>query len=120
MIFLKHHGNRKVELHVFLRKPREGVATKRAAGTDYVWDDGHTLDYRKGARSQLSVHAEIAEDGTLALSTALVRDGYGPAKAVSFVLYDDFPAVTVNGRKVAAKPGDLRFAGVVQKVRRVG
>jgi len=106
----------KVELHVFLRRPREGVATKRAAGTDYVFDDGHTLDYRKGARSQFSVHAEIAEDGTLAISTALVRDGYGPAKAVSFVLYDDFPAVTVNGRKATPKAAKLRFAGAEQAV----
>ena len=106
----------KVELHVFLRRPREGVATKRAAGTDYVFDDGHTLDYRKGARSQISVHAEIAEDGTLAISTALVRDGYGPAKAVSFVLYDDFPSVTVNGRKAMPKAAKLRFAGAEQAV----
>ena len=97
-------------------EPREGVATKRAAGTDYVFDDGHTLDYRKGARSQLSVHAEIAEDGTLAISTALVRDGYGPAKAVSFVLYDDFASVTVNGRKASPKAAKLRFAGAEQAV----
>ena len=46
-----------------------------------------------------------------------MRDGYGPAKAVSFVLYDDFPAVTVNGRKVSPEPAKIRFAGAEQDVR---
>ena len=109
----------RVELHVFLRRPAAGVATKRAAGTDYVWDDGHSLGYRAGARSQLSVHAELAEDGSLALSTALVRDGFGAPKAVSFVLYDDFPAVTLDGRTVSPKPATIRIAGVEQNVRRL-
>ena len=106
---------RRVEFHVFLR--RGGAA--REARVEYVFDDGLSFDYRRGKRSRLAVAAAAGPDGSLALSTTLLADGYGPPRAVSFVLYDAFERVTLDGRPATARPSRFRFAGVEQNVWRV-
>ncbi len=100
---------RDVAFHVFLE--RGGASSAR---TVYVYDDGISFDYRRGKRSAIAVRADVTPTG-LELSTELLADGYGDCRA-SFVLYDTFDAVRLNGAPVAARPAALRLAGTALDV----
>lgn len=82
---------RHVVFHVLLNQKSRG-----AAELSYVFDDGETLDYRKGKRSRMNVSARVRQ-GRLEITTQLVEDGFGACKPV-FVLYDTFKAVVVDGQ----------------------
>ncbi|MFW6155509.1 MAG: glycoside hydrolase family 31 protein [Planctomycetota bacterium] len=100
---------RTVAFHVFLE--RTGGSS---AETVYVYDDGISFDYREGARSALAVRAEVTSS-SLEITTELLEDGYGNCEA-SFVLYDTFDAVRLNGRPVRTRPDTLRLAGTTLDV----
>lgn len=84
-------NSREVALHVMLKKD-----SPAAACYEYVFDDGLSYDYRKGKRSKLQITATV-RDGHLELKTGYAANGYGKARP-SFVLYDAFASVTLDGQ----------------------
>lgn len=108
----RYDGSR-VEAHVFLR--RGGVGQARFT---YSWDDGDTLDFAAGKRSQVTLTA-TARGGTLHLETHVDSEACGRTR-VRFVLYDRFTRVLVNGREVQPRRGTWLFCGTPQPVWNVG
>jgi alpha-glucosidase len=106
---------RAVEFHVFVSR-----ACADSAQTEYVFDDGLTYAYQEGKRSRLRVTAKVSAGRDLAIETALVDKGYGPCTAATFVLYDRFRRVTLNGKPVKIRKTTWQFAGVEQQVSVVG
>lgn len=87
---------RRVVFHVMLNR-----TSRSAAELTYAFDDGETLDYRKGARSRLHVRAQVRR-GCLEIVTRLTEAGYGECEP-TFVTYDTFRKVSVNGETL--EPG---------------
>ncbi len=108
----RYDGSR-VEAHVFLRR-----ASKQPARFDYSWDDGDTLAYQKGVRSAVRISAAV-RSGTLYLETEQTATACGRAR-ISFVLYDAFRKVVVNGQESGTARGDWLFCGTRQPVWYVG
>ena len=108
----RYDGSR-VEAHVFLRRAGGGTAQ-----TTYTWDDGDTLAYRDGQRSEVAVTATV-RGGTLHLAYDQTLAACGKV-ALRFVLYDRFSMVLVNGRAAKMKPGAWLFCGTKQPVWYVG
>ncbi len=102
----------RVECHIFADRQSKGRFE-----TVYVFDDGQTHDYKQGKRSRLAIAAEVETD-TLAITTELLEDGYGDGE-VTFVLYDQFGKVTVDGRAAEQTEFAWMFAGRKQSCRRV-
>ncbi len=111
-----------VELHLFASRQ-----TEMAMAYSYAYDDGQSYGYRRGQRSRLRVTACVrslpaAVDGRprarLEIATELVEDGFGPCQ-VSWVLYDPFDEVTVDGQPVVPKPHAWQFVGTRQDCFRV-
>ena len=103
----------KVEFHIFLKKD-----SSLEAGTEYAFDDGLSFDYRQGRRSIVSVEATVSPDGILEISSALVHDGFGECR-MTFILYDDFPKVKLNGKSLIPERHVWRLAGQIQKTFRI-
>ena len=101
---------RTVEFHLFVSREFADSAT-----TEYVFDDGLSFAYREGKRSRMRITARVGAGGELAITTANMATGFGPCQA-SFVLYDHFTQVTLNGKPVKTRKATWRFAGVEQKV----
>lgn len=95
-----------VDFHLFLRATSEHVAT-----LDYYFDDGETLAYEKGKRSHAHLQGQINAQGALEIDVTYPEKGYGPLKTLSVVVYDDFPAVYINGRKAKKKASRWMCAG---------
>ncbi len=99
----------KIELHIFLRKDSKGAAACR-----YIFDDGESFQYRKGGESEYYIEAKVS--GTkLEVKVDKLRANCG-ALEVSFVLYDGFKTIAVNGvdpqvHRLALKKGTHEFAG---------
>ena len=108
----RYDGSR-VEAHVFLRRGGAGQAR-----FTYSWDDGDTLDFAAGKRSQVTLTA-TARGGTLHLETHVDSEACGRTR-VRFVLYDRFTRVLVNGREVQPRRGTWLFCGTPQPVWNVG
>ena len=82
---------RRVAFHVLLNRTSQGTAE-----TTYVFDDGETLDYRKGKRSRLNIRARV-RNGRLDIVTQLEESGFGTCRPI-FVYYDHFTEVRVDGK----------------------
>ena len=95
---------KRVELHVVLGPGARG----RFEGA-YTFDDGLSLEYRRGARSRLRVTA-MAQRDRLAIEAVHDEKGYGRCRPV-FVLYRRFRAVTINGRPATLVRGTWSPAG---------
>lgn len=102
----------KIEFHVLLAK-----MSRLPASTEYVWDDGLSYDFMQGKRSRLRVRATVHR-GRLALETQALAHGVGAAEA-SFVLYDRFASVTLDGKPVGVKPVWVELAGKKQTLWKV-
>ena len=105
-------GNR-IELHLFLRTRSTHPATYT-----YISDDGVSFDYQKGKRSRLQVRATVGPDGDLAIDTTMIAKGYGAIEA-SFIVYDDFKQVRLNGALTKPKRHSWTFGGKTQKAWRI-
>jgi alpha-glucosidase len=99
---------RRVEAHLFLR-----AGGRREAYAVYAYDDGATLKYREGRRSEVGIVARV-RGRTLEIATEQLRRGYGPCR-MSFVLYARFDRVIVNGRDVKPDASSWLFCGAKQK-----
>lgn len=86
---------RRVVIHVMLNR-----RSQRVAETSYVFDDGETLEYRRGQRSRLYIRARVYR-GRLEIVTRLTENGFGHCEPI-FVTYDAFSEVLVNGRPQSA------------------
>jgi alpha-glucosidase len=75
----------------------------------YAWDDGISHAYRKGKRSNLLITASTANNA-LEITTDYIAKGFGSC-AHTFVLYDAFATVTINGKRVKPRPAKRIFAG---------
>ena len=104
----RYEGSR-VEAHVFLRRARGATAR-----TVYTWDDGNTMDYLAGTRSEVAITATV-RGRTLNLETHQTEAACGKAR-LRFVLYDRFNIVLINGRAAAPKRGSWLFCGTKQPV----
>ncbi|EDM26038.1 hypothetical protein LNTAR_19612 [Lentisphaera araneosa HTCC2155] len=93
-----------VEFHLFNK-----VDSELKAEYTYTFDDGQTYAYKKGERSQVKV-SSYAEGKTLFIETELLADGYGDI-AASFVLYDQFEKIYLNGEVLSTAKHDFTFAG---------
>ncbi len=107
------HDNRwnpnTIEAHIFLRRKPGNEAS-----TVYAFDDGDTLDYQNGKRSAIAIHAQV-KGTALNITTETLQDGFGNAR-ISFVLYDTFNAVTLNGRPLKVRRDTWTFCGTKQRV----
>lgn len=103
----------RVEAHVFLRRASGG-----SVQTTYTWDDGDTLAYRDGQRSEVAIQATV-RGGVLHLAYDQTLAACGKVR-LRFVVYDTFRKVLVNGRAVKAKRGSWLFCGTKQPVWYVG
>ena len=103
----------KVEFHLFLRR-----AARPASTYTYTWDDGDTLAYQRGKRSELQVTAQV-RGGTLYIETKETASACGKARP-GFVVYDRFQKVVINGREAKAKRGAWVFCGTRTPVWYVG
>lgn len=99
----------KIECHVFLRATAGKTAT-----IHYVYDDGATLDYQKGKRSEVEITARTTRRG-LEITTRQLSDGFGPCQ-IRFVLYDRFSSVTINRKPIIPKSAKWIFAGTRQNI----
>jgi len=102
------HDPRRVEAHLFLR-----AGGRREAFAVYAYDDGATLKYREGKRSEVGIMARV-RGRTLEIATEQLRRGYGPCR-MSFVLYARFDRVILNGRDVKPAVSSWLFCGAKQK-----
>lgn len=75
----------------------------------YTFDDGLTFTYREGKRSCLLITASV-KDRHLHIQTEYVAKGYGKCNQ-SFVLYDAFASVTINGKTVKPVAAKHWWAG---------
>lgn len=100
---------RRVEAHLFLR-----AGGRRQAIAVYAYDDGETLKYREGRRSEVGILARV-RGRTLEIATEQLRRGYGPCR-MRFVLYDRFDRVVVNGRDAKPRRSSWLFCGARQAV----
>jgi alpha-glucosidase len=92
---------RQVEFHVFCRAERGDYR--------YRFDDGETLDYQRGKRSEVRVRAE-AKGRALHLSVEVCEEGFGPVDA-TFVAYGDFDRYYVNGERVRVSRTKVAWTG---------
>jgi alpha-glucosidase len=76
-----------VDFHFFLEKKRE-------ASCRYVFDDGATLAYQTGKRSEIEI-AGLRKGSTLAVTITSLSDGFGPGEW-TFTTSAEITAVTVN------------------------
>lgn len=83
-------NSRNVVFHIVLNKESSVHACY-----DYTYDDGVSYAYQNGKRSCLNITAEI-DNNVLHITTAYTAKGYGKCSQ-SFVLYDAFEGVVVNG-----------------------
>ena len=104
----RYDGSR-VEAHIFLRRARGA-----SAHTVYAWDDGDTLAYQSGARSEVSLTATV-RGRTLQIESRQTKSACGKAH-LRYVLYDRFDAVLINGRPATLKRGSWLFCGTKQPV----
>ncbi len=103
---------RRVEAHLFVR-----AGGRREAISVYACDDGATLNYRDGKRTEVGIIARV-RGRALEIATEKLRGGYGPCR-LSFVLYDRFTRVTLNGREAKPRRASWLFCGKKQNVYRL-
>ncbi len=98
----------RVEFHLFLRKSSKG-----AFETEYVFDDGETLDYREGERSRLKIRARV-RGGKLVVETEYLEHGFG-ACDFTLVVYDNFKEIELRRaegvEQLELKPGKWNAVG---------
>lgn len=97
-------NSREVAFHVMLKKDSAQPAT-----CEYVFDDGISYDYKNGKRSKFLVTATV-RDGHLSIETKLAANGYGKCRP-SFVVYDEFASVSIDGQPATATPVKQFMAG---------
>lgn len=80
----------------------------------YAADDGLSLSYRDGARTELEL-AWSYEGGVLSIEAEYLRRGYGPIRPRVLIPAASAPGAPAvlrfRGRESALKPGRLEFAG---------
>lgn len=84
---------REVDFHVILKAEHHNKAR-----LSYVFDDGLSLNYQKGERSELQCEA-LVEGKTLHIRTHYTRDGFGEAH-FRVVVYDHYEAIFINDQPV--------------------
>lgn len=94
---------RDVAFHVLLKNDSTDPAAYR-----YAFDDGISYGYTKGKRSEFEITAEV-KDKALHITTGYLAKGYGKCRE-TFVVYDAFSHVYVNG-KPAAVTDSKHFLG---------
>ncbi len=92
----RYHPNT-VDFHVLLSKDSDKSLQQR-----YRFDDGQSMNYKKGERSVLELKAEVKK-GELNIQTTYLKDGFGHL-SFSLVLYDRFEAVSINGKAMTPSP----------------
>ena len=95
---------KKIAFHILLNQ-----SSVTPAIYTYHFDDGISHGYRDGKRSTLLITSSVSGK-TLHILTEYLAKGYGKCTA-SFVLYDQFDTVTVNGKPVEAKSTKHFIAG---------
>jgi alpha-glucosidase len=98
-----------VEYHLFLHKNTRG-----RQAYSYRYDDGESLDYVDQGHGEHHVTAQVRR-GVLHIETEQVAVAGAPCRP-SFVLYDAFDEVRLDGRKVSPRRMSWRLAGVRQPV----
>lgn len=83
----------------------------------YCADDGETLAYRDGTKSELELSYNLS-DGVLSLEVAVTNAAYGPISYRILVpSVANIRFVEVNGERLPLVQERLRFAGVEHRVR---
>lgn len=99
-----------VEFHIFAPEGWSGTTE-----TTYVADDGESMAYLKGQRSELRVR--VTGDGKrLDIETETLADRHGPIEA-SFVLHTPISTVRLNGKSVKTTPDETHFFGPLRVTR---
>ncbi|MCE9557823.1 MAG: glycoside hydrolase family 31 protein [Armatimonadetes bacterium] len=91
----------KVDMHFFF--------ATGAGETVYTFDDGETLDYQIGKRSQISIRA-LRRGTRLSITTEVLSEGFGAAEIVGYI-YGDIEEVFVNGRRVRLAKTEKTWTG---------
>lgn len=88
------------------------------AGTyRYCADDGETLAYQEGVRSELELSYELT-DGILHIEAAICNAAYGPIMyRIMVPCVAAVRSVDVNGKELSLIRDKLRFAGVENRIR---
>jgi hypothetical protein len=82
----------------------------------YCADDGHSLSYRDGLRSELELSYEM-KDGVLQLEAAVTNAAYGPINyrimvpGAAGISRDGLRQVVLNGQEIPLVREKLRLAG---------
>ena len=95
---------RDVAFHVLLNGDSEVSATYA-----YSFDDGISHQYKNGKRSTLLIAATV-RDKTLHIQTEYIAKGFGKC-GQTFVLYDTFDSVILNGKTAKTKASKHFIAG---------
>uniref|UniRef100_A0A7C3IHN3 Alpha-glucosidase n=1 Tax=Gracilinema caldarium TaxID=215591 RepID=A0A7C3IHN3_9SPIR len=83
----------------------------------YCADDGETMAYRDGLRSELELRYDLT-DGVLHLEVAVTNAAYGPINyRIMVPCVSSVRSVEVNGTELSLGREKLRFAGVENRVR---
>ncbi len=93
-----------IEFHVFCKSDYD-----QETEYSYVFDDGQSYEYKKGRRSEVKITCRV-EKNCISIESDMIANGYGEIES-SFVLYDSFEKVTVNGQPVEQQKYDFQFAG---------
>ncbi|WP_369695329.1 hypothetical protein [Gracilinema caldarium] len=93
------------------------VVSEGETGTyRYCADDGHTLAYREGVRSELELSYEVC-DGILKLEAVVTNSTYGPINyRIMVPCMAGIRQVMVNGQNILLEREKLSFAGKENKV----
>lgn len=102
----------RIECHLFLRRTSRGTSTY-----EHICDDGETMAYLAGKRTRVRLRARVRR-GRLDIQTEEQQHGYKPC-SMTFVLYDAFDNVRVNGVEAKLRVSSWHFCGRRQKVRLV-
>ncbi len=93
-----------IEFHLFCKSD-----CTQETEYNYLFDDGQSYEYKRGKRSEVKITCRV-ENNCLSIETEMMANGYGEIES-SFVLYDSFKNVTVNGKAVEQQNYDFQFAG---------
>jgi len=83
----------------------------------YCADDGETMAYRVGQRTELELRYELT-DGILHLEAAVTNAAYGPIQyRIMVPCVAGIRSVEVNGRELPLVRDKIRFAGVENRIK---
>ena len=92
-----------VEFHIFL--------SAGSTETDYIFDDGESLDYQKGKESVINIRASL-KGGTLAIDTRQTKSGFGELTGMKFFFYGEAKVIKLNDEMVKAKREKVTWTGM--------